>query len=384
MSADPADVLGRLADGQSLRDILDALRPPGVRRALKRSATVRTFDRGLYDAVLAAGDGDFPAFDDFVRLPEVERVPRSVGLHRLSDTYRATYWNAWWDDEPGLSRTLPDELDDLTRRLAAHFRGPDRPLELLAQLALIAPAEAEELFQNEFRKADDEFDLARCQDLLNALCDAHRAAVLDPALVELHDDRTTYLRARSQSSSDFLWTGTFYETPGTLEVYGALFRDAGPRVLELHAPAGSGKTMELRWLLSRLLVPERSPLRGRGRTPGEKADFDFLDPVNDTRHPWLVLLDVAAQLNQQLPGSPFQEFLEAYGWAAALLPREVADPDRAAAASRRLRNQRARLARSVPNRFITTLNSVLGDRPVVLVFDTLEEVHLRPQGDLDK
>ncbi|MFE9747262.1 peptidoglycan-binding protein [Saccharothrix saharensis] len=383
MSVDRAQVLERLAAGQSLRQAVESLRPPGERQALKRSAVVHTFDRDVYDAVLKVGGvPGFPDFDEFVQLAEVERVPRSIGLHRLRDGLRSTYWHAWWDDGPDFTGTLPDELEDLVRRLADHYRNPYRPHELLTQLALIAPAEAKELFEDLFQAADDRFDIAGCQDLLNALCDAHRTAVLDPALVELHDDRTTYLRARSHSSNDFLRTGTFYETSGTLTAYQELLSDEGPRVLELHAPAGSGKTMELRWLLSRVLVPQRSPLR-RGRIPVAKSDFDFLDPVNVTRHPWLVLLDAAVQLNQQLPGSPFQEFLEAYGWAAPLLRREVVDRERAAAASRRLRNQRARLARSVPNRFVSTLNGVLGDQPVVLIFDTLEEVHLRPQGDLD-
>ncbi|XVS66530.1 peptidoglycan-binding protein [Actinosynnema sp. CA-299493] len=383
MSADRAEVLERLAAGQSLQEALDSLRPPGGRQALKRISLVHTFDRDVYDAVLKVGGATgFPDFDEVVRLPEIERVPRSIGLHRLRDGSRSTYWNAWWDDNPESSLPLPDGLEDLVRRLADHYRDPYRPHELLKQLALIEPTGAKDLFEELFQAADERFDLAGCQDLLNALCDADRTVVLDPTLVELHDDKTTYLRARSHSSNDFLRTGTFYETSGTITAYRELLSDVEPRVLELHAPAGSGKTMELRWLLSRVLVPERSPL-DLGRIPVAKSDFDFLDPVNVTRHPWLVLLDAAVQLNQQLPGSPFQEFLEAYGWAAPLLRREVVDPDRAAAASRRLRNQRARLARSVPNRFMSTLNGVLGDKPVVLIFDTLEEVHLRPQGDLD-
>ena len=116
--------------------------------------------------------------------------------------------------------------------------------------------------------------------------------------------------------------------------------------------------------------------------PCVKLDFDILDPVNATRNPWLVLLEAAAQLNQQLPEAAFNEFLEQYGWATPLLRRRNADSSRVVAASKRLAGQRARLAATVPRRFAKRLAEAAGTNPVLMVFDTLEEVHLRPQGDL--
>ncbi|PSL51719.1 putative peptidoglycan binding protein [Saccharothrix carnea] len=390
MTVDPShadsfdDIISRLVAGESPHRLVIALRPPRDVESLKRCAVVDTFDREAYEDVLAFGQAGVLPFDDLVELPEVERVPRTIGRYRLSAEARTTYWQAWWFDQPeGQDLVLPPVLAELVWRLTAFYREKKEPVDELAQLVLVDADAARRLFEAWFAEADGRSDLPLCQDLLNALNDPDRAELIDPALLELHDERAAYLQARSHFLLDFLRAGTFYEPEGTLDTYHRLLFGDGERVLQLHAPGGSGKTMELRWLLSRVLIPQHTPL-GRGRIPGTLVDFDFLEPVNVTRTPWLVLLEVATQLNHQLPGYPFKEFLEAYGWAAPLLLREVTNPTRVVAASRRLRNQRSRLARSVRNRFLATLNSVIDDgTPVVMAFDTLEEVHLRPDGDLD-
>ena len=96
-----------------------------------------------------------------------------------------------------------------------------------------------------------------------------------------------------------------------------------------------------------------------------------------------MLIEVAAQLNHQLPKAPFNELLEAYGWATPLLRRTPADPARVEAASKRMASEGALVAQRILRRFTRPLGEAVGKAPVLLVLDTLEEVHLRPQGDLD-
>lgn len=383
-----ATILQRLASGEDPEALLSSLRPAGEREALRRCAVVRTFDRELYEEVLAPEDGDdgWPSFDDFVQAAEVEPVPRREELYRLRPEDRSAGWKAWWSGhEPPLAETeLPGPLRRLVSRLAGYYADRGRPLDQLAQLALTDHEAAGALLRRLYQDADERFDLAFCQDLVDVLSDEERGPVFGPGLADLRKERTAYLRARSLWSAEYLRTATFLEPPGTREAYARLLARQGPRVLHLHAPGGRGKTMELRWLIARQLAPERgSPGEyfGTGRVPCVKLDFDFLDPVNATRDPWLVLLEAAVQLNQQLPEAAFNEFLEQYGWATPLLRRN-ADPSRVAAASKRLVSQRARLADAVPSRFAKRLAEAAGTKPVLMVFDTLEEVHLRPQGDL--
>lgn len=382
--------LQRLAEGEAPEVILSSLRPAGEREALRSCAVVRTFDREVFEKVLAPGAGGagagWPSFDDFVLAAEVEPVPRRDGLYRLRPEERSVNWKAWWSEHPPAAETeLPEPLRRLVLRLTGYYAETGRPLDQLAQLALADHEAAAALFRRLYQAADDRFDLAACQDLVDVLSDEERGPLFGPMLAELRKERTAYLRARSLWSAEYLRTATFLEPPGTRQAYERLLAGHGPRVLHLHAPGGRGKTMELRWLIARQLVPEQRGAGGRlgaGRVPCVKLDFDFIDPVNATKDPWLVLLEAAAQLNQQLPEAAFNEFLEQYGWATPLLRRRSADSSRVAAASKRLASQRSHLAGVVPRRFTDSLADAAGNKPVLMVFDTLEEVHLRPQGDL--
>jgi len=389
MESVQAAILQRLAGGEPPDAILSSLRPLGEREALRRCAVVRTFDRKLFDEVLAPeeSDADWLKFDDFVLAAEVEPVPRRPGIYRLRPDARSINWKAWWSDSrpPPPETELPETLHSLVSRLIDYYAKTDRPLDLLAQLALSDHEAAGVLFSHLYREADERFDLAFCQDLIDVLSVEERSPVIGPKLAELRKGRTAYLRARSLWSAEYLQTATFLEPAGTLDAYAQLLTGRGSRVLHLHAPGGRGKTMELRWLIARQLAPERRTANrpfGKGRVPCAKLDFDFLDPVNATKNPWLVLLEAAAQLNQQFPEAAFNEFLEQYGWVTPLLRRRNTDTSRIMAASKRLASQQARLAATVPRRFAKRLAEAAGDNPVLMVFDTLEEVHLRPHGDL--
>ena len=132
-------------------------------------------------------------------------------------------------------------------------------------------------------------------------------AVAGPQAAELHTDCLRYLDARG------LWIDAWYRTAPFVSpavskrpIERLLVGDSG-RVLLLWGPGGMGKSTHLRWLIARRCVPRPD------RIAAALVDFDFVDPRAATLRPWLVLLEVAAQLNRQLPGAPFHELLAEYG-----------------------------------------------------------------------
>ena len=379
-------VIERLLRNESPADILASLRRPGEHELLRRVAVVRAFDRRLYDELLADDNGkETPSFADFVQLPEVELLPRTEGVYQLRADARSTNWKAWWSDDADTT-VVPAQLARLLQRLADHYRKSERPVDLLAQLALVDHDEALALFGDLYRETDERFDLAGCQDLIDVLSEPERAPLLGSRLTAARNDRASYLRARSLWSAEHYQSETFFEPEGVLTVYEELLGGKSERVLNLHGPGGSGKTIQLRWLIARQLVPEHKRKRGHpfgnGRIACARLDFDFVHPVNATKYPWLVLIEAAAQLNHQLPKAPFNELLDTYGWAIPLLRRDAGDPTRVEAASKRMASEGAQVDERVRRRFSRSLNEAAGKAPVLLVLDTLEEVHLRPQGDL--
>lgn len=368
---------------QTVEEILSSLRSPRERTALMRCAVVSSFDRRLAESELLS-DAGAATFDEVIAMTDVEPVPRQSEVYRVRPAARSRYWSAWWPAGGSVAPTdLPPDLRALLEDLARYYDEHKQSLDLLAQRCLIQPDLAKELFLDLYHQADTAFNLPECRDLIDVLSDPDRISLLPQSLLDLRNDKLAYLRARGLWSAAYFHTAQFSEPAGVGAVYAGLLGPDGPRVLNLHAPGGRGKTMQLRWLIARRLVPSSAAdgLAG-GRIPCALVDFDDIDPINATRYPWLVLLEVAAQLNDQLSSPPFSPLLEENGWAMPLLRRNPADPSRADAASLRVHSPGAREATRVPEKFERVLDEHFRDSPVVIVFDTLEEIHLRPQGDL--
>ena len=277
------DVIDRLRNNESLDAIVASLRPPGEHELLRRASVVRAFDQRLFDQILAADmrEGEQPDFADFVRLPEVEPLPRTDGMFQLQAGAKLTNWKAWWPEGADTS-ALPAPLSQFVRLLVDYYRKCDRAVDLLAQLAFVEREEALALFRDLFHEADTRFDLAACQDLIDVLNDPDRAPFIGPKLTAERNDRVSYLRARSLWSAEYYQAEKFMESGNALAVYEEFMRGKDCRVLNLHAPGGSGKTIQLRWLIARELVPERKRKRGHafggGRIACAKVDFDFVHP----------------------------------------------------------------------------------------------------------
>ena len=131
--------------------------------------------------------------------------------------------------------------------------------------------------------------------------------------------------------------------------------------MTLQAPGGMGKTMHLRWFVSRLCVPLGIATAW--------LDFDAVVPQVALVEPWLVLLAFAEQLNTQVEGSPLTELLsqDAAGELATLWRTQSGlTPATGRYGPAGWLNEPIRL------RMETALNALPGHRPIVLVVDTLE------------
>jgi hypothetical protein len=370
------EALRRLESGEQIDTVMRSIAPPDEQEALKRCAVARIVDRAVAEEVLLPSSRvSVLGFDALLEKGLLETIPNSM-QYRLKPDVRTDAFRAWWpgDRTAGFQTgSIPDELRDLSARLAVYYAKKDRPVDRFYHLVLVDPDAAANLFDALYSSADEVFDLAGCQELVNALADPDRSPLLSPRLAELFDERRVYLRARGDSSIDFYRTASFLEPTGMREQFDSLMKGKPARVLELHAGGGMGKTMRLRWLQARYCIPKRIPC--------VRIDFDVIDPINASRHPWLVMLELAALLNNQVPGSPF-DLEPVYGVYRTLLrPGPHGD---AKAASLILNDpaQREQARIEVTNRFSDTLaDSVKG--PVIVVLDTLEELVTRPAADME-
>jgi predicted negative regulator of RcsB-dependent stress response/peptidoglycan hydrolase-like protein with peptidoglycan-binding domain len=389
MSVPYEQIVERIRAGEDIGSITRSLLGEQERRILQRCAVVRWFDRDLFDTIIRPsmpGDDpsmpgdDIPGFDEVVRARDVRPVPGRRGCYRLVDGVRKDHFLTWWadaaPDQGFTSGVVPADLRQLSAELAEWFEKVGEPLEQLHQLLLASPDRAHALFTDLYTMADRQFDLAACRDLLDVLGDEDRDPLLDRALRQLGRDRAAYLEARSLWAAEYHQSARYLEPSGIREHLEGLLAGGPARVLQLYARGGMGKTMQLRWFIARECVREPR------RIPCARVDFDLINPVNASKEPWLVLLAFAGQLNRQLPRAPFDKLLNRYGEYLALLARRASAEGTAAAAKFDRSRRSARVVEDVRDAFVETLAEAAGDRPVVLVLDTLEEVLLRPDGDL--
>jgi tetratricopeptide (TPR) repeat protein len=347
---DLAAVLERAAGGESFAAIRRSITPPAWTPVLARAAAAERFDAEVYDNLLLAARTE-PDLATLAGIGLVEPVPGRAGWYRMPP-----------DDGALWSAELPDdERIALAAALAeAHLRRGD-DLEALRHLVLADPRRGIELLDRLFDAADQAMDLPRCRDILRAVQPEGRS--LGSAVADVLADRTAYLNARTLWLPDHYQSALFLGQPGLAKRSADLIAGR-TRVWQLAAQGGLGKTMLVRWLLARRWVP-----RPR-RVPCARVDYDSVDAVMCARYPFLTLLLVAEQLAPQLPRNPFSTLLRSYEPFLALARldsrgRDDIDPAEARAADA-----------AVPDLFVEACRAV-GDRPMVIVLDTLEELSLR-------
>ena len=346
------ELVARVERGESLEDALQVAVPDGELELLKRCATVHAFDAALVDALRSAPpETPGTTLEDLIARGHVEPVPGRASLFRVPARMRREHFDRWWVDGAA-DDLIPEELRLLSKRLVSYLgetSGDER--EILYHELLVDRDAALARFEQCYREADERYDLAGCQDLLDVL--AERVELLGPEVAAVRNRYRARLRARS------LWMDAWYRSARFLlpRASAAAIEDVldghAARVLMLWGAGGMGKTSHLRWLIARRCVPAGDACA--------LIDFDEVNPRIAVHEPWLLFLEAAAQLNQQLPEAPFNELLADYP------------------------GQRERLRRHVPSmpdgghegdaleRFIAGLPEVPTGRRIVIVLDTLEE-----------
>lgn len=346
-------MLARAGAGESFAAIRRSLVPPEWAPVLTRGAVAGRFDQVIYDRLLAPADSsDTPTLDALADSGIVDAVPGQPGWFTMPPQDRAV-WSA----------ELPEpDLIALESGLAEeHFNRGDE-VEGLRHLLAADPDEGRIRLEALFNQADEQFDLARCQDILAAADADERSSGAE--LAGLVADLKAYLTARSMWLPDYLQSAHFLAPPGLQQRAAELLANQHSRVWELIGPGGMGKTMQLRWLVSRRWVPRPA------HTPCVRIDFDAADPVACARYPFLTLVLVADQLGRQLPRNPFSQLLRSYEPFLALARRGAGngapiDPGEARLA-----------AQQVPEHFAAGCRAA-GEGPIVVILDTLEELSLR-------
>jgi hypothetical protein len=301
--------LAILKQSESPESARQLLENPLELELCKRAALVRAFDREMFDSVLAAGlDFTEPAtvFDRFIERPGIERIPRTDGLYRFKDSSRQEYLKAW-ETEETKERAIPPAQAAFSRKLVDFYQkrlgeSPEEKFDLLASLLLVDQARAQKLFISLYEEADLRFDLPTCQTALRIM--ENRYSYLSDTIRRTLHDRRRYYRSRSLYAPEYYQTISYYPRDDVLGQFQDLVTHPSKWIFHLYAKGGMGKTMFLRWLASRYCVPEPQ------RIPVARLDFDFIHLPLVQEYPWLLLQPLAAQLNEQIDGYPFNELLE--------------------------------------------------------------------------
>lgn len=329
---------------------------PGIRALLRRCAVPPTFDRATFEEILWI-EG-LPKLDLMTATGQLEAAPGEGDRYRLAPSMRDTCLGDWWEEPGG-----PAEMGGLAGRLADVARRQGRDLEELSLRLVQDPVVAADLFRSLYAAADRRHDLGRCRAVLDVLDTAGHGSPLDAELVALRADHATYLAARTMWATEFYRSARYTQREAVEAVLEALLAGESAPILQLYADGGMGKSTQLRWFIARRCVPDRIPCA--------RLDFDeAVHPVSASRHPWLLLVEAAAQLDQQITGLPFQELLAAYGDYRTLLTRKPVAEKLGSAPRHASRGE----GDDALERFVAAVGSVSPRRPVVLVLDTFERV----------
>ena len=260
---------------------------------------------------------------------------------------------------------IPPRLRELAAAAARH--SPGRPLDTLDALLLSDQIAARSLFVELYDAADQVHDLSGCQVLLDVLQSRYRLPLLDQDLLDLRHDLSAYLGARNLWSTDYYQSAPYVSRPALEQALEDLLRGRGGRILQLHAADGMGKSMQLRWFIARRCVPAPH------RIPCVRIDLDVVASAAATWHPWLLLVEMAAQLDPQLPYGPFQDLLVSYSPYRMLLSPAATAPGSLEIPVSAVEVDGA----DIRARFTDILVERIGERPVVMAFDSMEHL-LRP------
>jgi len=363
MSDPLADLLAEVKSGAPLAEVLADFLPADEREALDRCAALRRFDR----ATFAVACADLPGaarerFEDVVMHPDVRSL--GAGSYRVRSDARRRRFDRWLAESDG---GVPAWLRDLSERLVAHFASEEArdELEALYHEFAVDPALARKRMQRQFAAADRAFNLARCQDIVDAA--GERIGLAGPALGEDVSRMRAQLKARIRWSGEWYRTASFVPPATSRATVDELLAPSGPRALEIGGEEGMGRTTHLQWLIARRCVPA-------GIACARLDLNDIGDPALAAQEPWLLLLEIARQLDPQLPDAPFQPLLLKHEIHAGRL-RWLADrmrPRKVAARAPESAADRGRLEAEVRDSFFDVLLALPASQRVLVVADSVD------------
>jgi hypothetical protein len=340
------ELLGLLKGLSASTSVIQALsnlqpqRPAGVIGAIRQCALVRWFDQPLYDW-LCEDIHDRPAFEEFIADPDIHQI--RPGRWSIEDDERTRLLAAWQSEPQGWRR----------RNTAIGFYFVDRDdheAQLAAVYHLAASTKPERVipfFQRWFARADRAFDMPQCHALLEML--RLQESWRGERVSRIWQECRSYNAARLLFIDDYYKTGSYFERPQLFDQFKSVFdRKLGKDVwiFHLHATGGTGKTMFLRWLTARGLVPDRVLCA--------KVDFDDFRLTEIQNYPTRLFTIIIAQFVRQPSGQALTPLLERLGREQLI---SGWNPDVTAEIRRQLQGARI-------------------DCPVVVILDTLEEATL--------
>jgi hypothetical protein len=343
--------------------------PNSDRESLMRCAAARIFDADIYRRHLRSGATEL---GDLVARGWVERSGGSEPCYYwIAAHLRDDAWDCWWQGVSAATEDPPSSLKKLCVQLARVYEALDWPVDRLRQLAVASPRQAARLFRDLYGKADQRFELAHCQDLVDALCGPAGVSLLSDELRELRATYQTRISARAMRATEYYRTRRARYQPrqpvqddlATLLASGP----DGPWLAQLHGPGGIGKSTLLHWFVARECVV-RDPLIACAL-----VNCDVLDPVALLERPWLILIEAADQLNRQLVDGPFLGLLRDFSDHQAALFRSHDVPYRPDGDQRHIE----RVGQQVEAAFC---QSLAGGPTILLALDALDEVASRSQA----
>jgi hypothetical protein len=358
-------------DVESFEDLSRKLERGEERELLKRISLLRFFNEKIFNEYLKRYLPLTPDFTTFVTNINVEPVPRTQKIYAIRDEARQHYLDALVTDKNSNAESWNNAKEIFNDLLKFFQNEPTFQLDQLVLLIILNPVEAKKQFETLYAEADARFDLSRCNDVLRTL--EIRLSILPAELKDSWEKLRQYYNARQLYVSDYYQTTTYYSRDITSLNLDIFFHDAAPDakqwIFQVYATGGLGKTMFVRWLISRYCLPEPN------RIPVARLDFDLLNLSYLSLHPLLLLLPILEQLDNQIERRPFRE---KFSWMQSFKPllepmSEGVDRTSLEMSFQTIEpiwNQTAMLE------FQLALQDIQFTGPIVIVIDTLEEMLL--------
>jgi hypothetical protein len=352
--------LGLLKAGRAPHEVLAALAPQEQTELVERCFAARLLDEPVFELVRATvPKAKEVTFSAVTAHPAVNPIPDREGTYVTERTERDERMRSWLEPD----RRAPPWLVELNAALAKCHRSRTPPDEVEEAFHLLAskPDAGIDLLRSLFEAADGAYQLARCRDLIEVADE--RMLLCGPVLAVERNWMQRRHDTRLMWSAEYERTERFTLPEASRRQLDALV--AGDlHVLRIFGPSGAGKTALLDWLISRRCVPEGFACA--------RIDFTRVDPLIATKEPWLVLLELAHQLDRQLPESPLLDLLLDHGsHRERLVGARGGDTAALGHLAAAAPGERELTADDVRHRFVEALATPLCP-PLLLAFDALE------------